>query len=221
MKIAIIDQQHIFREGLERLIEVEADVKIVASIPNVSELTEEQIEEIDLFLIDIKEIENEKKFINQHILKNHKHKKLVALSNDTNKPAITEAVLAGCHGFLLKEMSYPSFIKAVRTIFEEGGYIHPQVLRHLIDDYRDLSKANNGAVNRSNINKETKRICTSRENEILQLLVNGHDNNSIAEQLSISEKTVKNHLTNIFRKLNVKDRTQAAVLAIRNNWVEF
>lgn len=220
MKIAIIDSQHIFREGLQRLIEVEEDIEIVASIESFSDFTEEIIQEIDLFLVDIGIVNEERALINRLVIKKDASKKVVALSSETGQADVRKAVLAGCHGFLLKEMSYPKFIEAVRVIVEQGNFIHPQVLHHIVDEYRKLSRGNNNLSKQFHLNANNSRVCTNRENEILQLLVNGNDNSNIAKELSISEKTVKNHLTNIFRKLNVKDRTQAAVLAIRNDWVE-
>lgn len=220
IKLAIIDSQHIFREGLERLIETEEDVQVIASEKQFSELDGNQFSAIDLFLIDIEVLKEERALINRMVLRKYPDKKVVALSSETGKSDVTRAVLAGSHGFLLKEMSYPKFIQAIRMIAEQGAFIHPQVLHHVIKDYRELSKKGGLSPEKSENGASKDRVCTSRENEILQLLVNGNDNNSIAEKLGISEKTVKNHLTNIFRKLNVKDRTQAAVLAIRNEWVE-
>lgn len=220
IKLAIIDSQHIFREGLQRLIEAEDDVQVIVSEKQFSNLDEEQVLEVDLFLIDIEVLKEERALINRMVLRKLPDKKVVALSSETGKSDVTRAVLVGSHGFLLKEMSYPKFIQAVRMIAEQGAFIHPHALHHIIKEYRELSKKGGRTSNKPKNEASKVRVCTSRENEILQLLVNGNDNNSIAEQLGISEKTVKNHLTNIFRKLNVKDRTQAAVLAIRNEWVE-
>lgn len=221
MKVTIVDHQHIFREGLQGLIEAENDLEIVASYKKASDLSEKEIEETNLFLIDIEVIIEERSFINRYILKKRSNKKLIALSSDTGKQDVKKAVLLGCHGFLLKEMSYPKFIHAVRMIAHQGSFIHPQALYHIIKDYRLLAKGQHEVMDPISNDTQQEQVCTTREHEILQLLVNGNDNSSIAEKLAISEKTVKNHLTNIFRKLNVKDRTQAAVLAIRNDWVQF
>lgn len=219
MRLAIVDNQHIFREGLQRLIEAENDIEVLASTSELSSLTNEQIEEVDLFLVDIDVIRSEHQLIDQEILSQELDQKIIALSSETEKEDVKEAVLAGCHGFLLKEMSYPKFIKAIRKVIEEGGFIHPHALQHIIEEYRELASGINFASKIKAKEMLDDRVCTHRESEILQLLVNGNDNSNIAKELSISEKTVKNHLTNIFRKLNVKDRTQAAVIAIRNQWV--
>lgn len=220
IKLAIIDSQDIFREGLQRLIEAETDVQVIVSKKQFSDLDNEQILEVDLFLIDVEVLKEERALINRTVLRKLPEKRVVALSSETGKSDVTRAVLAGSHGFLLKEMSYPKFIQAVRMIAEQGAFIHPEVLHHVIQEYRELSKNGKASLRNRKNSTSKSRVCTNRENEILQLLVNGNDNNSIAEALGISEKTVKNHLTNIFRKLNVKDRTQAAVLAIRNEWVK-
>jgi|SRR5699024_7649765 len=221
VNIAIIDSQHIFREGLESLIGEEHDIQITASEKKFSHIDEERLDETDLFLVDIEALNEERSLIDERVVQYYPDKKIVALSNETERSEVTKAVLAGSHGFLLKEMSYPNFVQAIRMIAKNGAFIHPHVLHHVIQDYRELSQGNNITEKKQHHTYGKKRVCTARENEILQLLVDGHDNNSIADELSISEKTVKNHLTNIFRKLDVKDRTQAAVLAIRNNWVEF
>src|SRR5699024_7639030 len=153
-----------------------------------------QMIDVELFLIDIEVLKEERALINRTVLEKYPDKKVVAIASEANRDNVTKAVLAGSHGFLLKEMSYPKFIQAVRMIIEQGAFIHPHVLHHVINDYRELSKKGS-QTSKSATNVTSKvRVCTSRENEILQLLVNGNDNNSIAEKLGISEKTVKNHL---------------------------
>lgn len=221
--IAILDQQQIFREGLHRLIEAENDMNVVASENLLSDLDEDIIKRVDLFLIDVDILDHEEELIKKKILDRNKEQKVIIISSETKEVdvKVKEIILAGYHGFLLQEMSFNNFIQAVRTVIDGGAYIHPNVLNYILDDYRELVKGKQVTRKQKGLNKQNKEVvCTKRESEILQLLVNGNDNSSIAKALNISEKTVKNHLTNIFRKLDVKDRTQAAVLAIRNEWVE-
>src|SRR5699024_9990173 len=221
MNLAIIDQQHIFREGFQRLVEKEENVKIVASVPTLSKFPIEKINDIDVFLIDIAVLKSEEELITKLMKDIVLEYKIVALANDADKENVMLAINLGCHSYLLKDMSYEKFIQALHLIYEQGAFIHPQALQYVINEYRKLSrKGGRGSRNKLS-RKSADRICTNRENEILQLLVDGHNNSSIAKKLNISEKTVKNHLTNIFRKLDVKDRTQAAILAIRNQWVDF
>lgn len=217
INLAIIDSQQIFREGLLRLIETEEELKVVVSESKLANIDEQTIDRTDLFLIDIEILRKEHSFARKHILKK---KKVIALSTEDDKRNVIDAVLAGCDGFFLKEMSYDNFIEAVLVILDGGNYIHPKMLHYILSDYQELVRTNRKMGRTETTTGSAAPVCTSRENEILQLLVNGNDNSSIAKILDISEKTVKNHLTNIFRKLDVKDRTQAAVLAIRNNWVQ-
>ncbi|HLS23061.1 MAG TPA: response regulator transcription factor [Pseudogracilibacillus sp.] len=221
MNLAIIDQQHIFREGFQRLVEKEENLQIVASVPTLSELPVEKVNDIDVFLIDIGVLKLDEELITKLISDSFQEKKIVALANEADKENVMLAITLGCHGYLLKDMSYEKFIQALHLIYEQGAFIHPQALYYVINEYRKLSRQGGRGSRNKLSRKSAKRICTNRENEILQLLVDGHNNSSIAKELNISEKTVKNHLTNIFRKLDVKDRTQAAVLAIRNQWVDF
>lgn len=217
--IAIIDQQQIFREGLHRLIEAEDDLNVIASANCLAELDDETIEQVNVFLIEVDLLAKEKVLIKKKIFDKNSHQKVIIISSETKKVDITDIIVEGYHGFLLQEMSFDNFINAVRTVIEGGIFIHPTVLHDVLTNYRELLQGKQPNQSSSNLNKK-EPVCTKRENEILQLLVNGNDNSGIAKALNISEKTVKNHLTNIFRKLNVKDRTQAAVIAIRNEWVE-
>ncbi len=117
-------------------------------------------------------------------------------------------------------MDADTLIEAVKIVAEGGSYLHPKVTHNLIREYRRL-------VSEKGENKERKRevrwplhLLTRRECEVLQLLADGKSNRGIGEALYISEKTVKNHVSNILQKLNVNDRTQAVVVAIKNGWVE-
>ncbi|MFC9600257.1 LuxR C-terminal-related transcriptional regulator, partial [Peribacillus butanolivorans] len=128
----------------------------------------------------------------------------------------------GAQGYLLKEMDADALIDAVRVVAEGGSYLHPKVTHNLVKEYRRLA-AEEGADRDSVHAVEIRRplhLLTRRECEVLQLLADGKSNRAIGETLYISEKTVKNHVSNILQKMNVNDRTQAVVLAIKNGWVE-
>lgn len=221
MNLAIVDQQHIFREGFQRLLEKEKDINIVVSAGTISEVCDEQAEDIEVFLIDMATLKRKKEELMKWIRHEVSDQKIVALADRADRDSVRLAISIGCHGYLLKDMSYDKFIQAMRFIYEQGAFIHPKALQYVIKEYRELSVQGAKRDRKAMEERRPKRLCTERECEILQLLVDGHNNSSIAKELNISEKTVKNHLTNIFRKLDVKDRTQAAVLAIRNDWVDF
>src|SRR5699024_2006538 len=122
-------------------------------------------------------------------------------------------------GYLLKEMDSNALVEAIRVVSEGGSYLHPKVTHNLVKEYRKLAEENENKENFVFFSKPL-HLLTRRECEVLQLLAEGKSNRDVAESLEISEKTVKNHVSNILQKLNVKDRTQAVVRAIKNGWVK-
>jgi two-component system response regulator DegU len=148
--------------------------------------------------------------------------KVIILSIHDDENYVQHALKTGAQGYLLKEMDADALIDAVRVVAEGGSYLHPKVTHNLVKEYRRLA-AEEGADRDSVHTIEIRRplhLLTRRECEVLQLLADGKSNRAIGETLYISEKTVKNHVSNILQKMNVNDRTQAVVLAIKNGWVE-
>lgn len=219
VNIALIDNQQIFREGLIQLLEAEGNYQVIFTADELQSLETDIIEEIDLFLVDLSELLKEQTFVMENLLYPHSNKKIIALSTEREKKKVTEVMLLGIHGYFLKEMSFATFFKSIQIVLEGGVYIHPYATKYIVHDFQRLVK-NKPNFKESMEEEKVPSICTKRELEILQLLTDGENNQGIANRLNISEKTVKNHLTNIFRKIDVKDRTQAVVLSIRNNWVE-
>ena len=121
-------------------------------------------------------------------------------------------VKAGAKGYILKDVDPGGLVKAIRAALRGESYLSPGVAGTVF-----------GVLNR--LTRESyqpgKGLVTNREQEVLELIVEGFSNGKIAEVLAISEKTVKNHVTSILRKLDVEDRTQAAVYAIKNRLVRF
>ncbi|HHY13650.1 MAG TPA: response regulator transcription factor, partial [Thermoanaerobacterales bacterium] len=101
-------------------------------------------------------------------------------------------------------------VDAVIAVSKGESYIQPNMTKELIYEFKRLAL---------NQNKKKASVLTKRENQVLKCIVEGFSNNEIATNLNISEKTVKNHVSNILRKLDVLDRTQAAVYAIKNNLI--
>ena len=148
--------------------------------------------------------------------------KVIILSIHDDENYVEHALKTGAQGYLLKEMDADALIDAVRVVAEGGSYLHPKVTHNLVKEYRRLA-AEEGADRDSLHAVEIRRplhLLTRRECEVLQLLADGKSNRAIGETLYISEKTVKNHVSNILQKMNVNDRTQAVVMAIKNGWVE-
>lgn len=123
-----------------------------------------------------------------------------------------EAIRAGASGYFLKDVEPQELVKAIYNVMEGKPAFHPVVTGKLLGEFNRLSS--------SARKKDEIDTLTEREKEVLVLIAHGESNRNIARKLFISEKTVKNHITNIFRKLNVEDRTQAAIYAIKKRIVD-
>ncbi|PEZ81170.1 MULTISPECIES: response regulator transcription factor [Bacillaceae] len=221
--IIIIDDHQLFREGVKRILDFESSFDVVAEGDDGSEAMDlVETHKPDVVIMDINMpnmngIEATKMLVNRY-----PETKVIILSIHDDENYVQHALKTGAQGYLLKEMDADALIDAVRVVAEGGSYLHPKVTHNLVKEYRRLA-AEEGADRDSVHTIEIRRplhLLTRRECEVLQLLADGKSNRAIGETLYISEKTVKNHVSNILQKMNVNDRTQAVVLAIKNGWVE-
>ena len=142
---------------------------------------------------------------------------MVILTINDDESYVLEVIKAGAAGYLLKDIEPGLLVKAIRTVFEGESFIYPTLAKKLFGEFNRLEKRKQDeAVQRERRREET---LTYREVEVLQMICKGLSNQEIAQTLFLSEKTVKNHLTNIFRKINVTDRTQAVLYAIKQKIV--
>ncbi|MBB6282023.1 MULTISPECIES: response regulator [Geobacillus] len=220
-RIAIIDDHSLFREGIKRILEFEGDFEVVAEGTDGSEaLSIVEEHRPDLVLMDINMPDTNGVEATKQLVEAYPDTKVVVLSIHDDENYVMRALQTGATGYLLKEMDADTLIEAVKIVAEGGSYLHPKVTHNLIREYRRLTSERGGGVA---VKQEVRRplhLLTRRECEVLQLLADGKSNRAIGETLYISEKTVKNHVSSILQKLNVNDRTQAVVVAIKNGWVE-
>ncbi|MFS0766481.1 MULTISPECIES: response regulator transcription factor [Peribacillus] len=221
--IIIIDDHQLFREGVKRILDFESSFDVVAEGDDGSEAMDlVETHKPDVVIMDINMpnmngVEATKMLVNRY-----PETKVIILSIHDDENYVQHALKTGAQGYLLKEMDADALIDAVRVVAEGGSYLHPKVTHNLVKEYRRLA-AEEGSDRESVHTIEIRRplhLLTRRECEVLQLLADGKSNRAIGETLYISEKTVKNHVSNILQKMNVNDRTQAVVLAIKNGWVE-
>ncbi|WP_409290532.1 response regulator [Peribacillus sp. SCS-26] len=221
--IVIIDDHQLFREGVKRILDFEPSFEVVAEGDDGSEamgLVEENNPDVvimDINMPDINGIE-----ATRQLVEKYPESKVIILSIHDDENYVTHALKTGARGYLLKEMDADALVEAVKVVADGGSYLHPKVTHNLVSEYRRLA-AVEGKEKDHRPAYEIRRplhLLTRRECEVLQLLADGQSNRGIGETLYISEKTVKNHVSNILQKMNVNDRTQAVVLAIKNGWVE-
>ncbi|WKV09464.1 response regulator transcription factor [Thermoanaerobacterium sp. CMT5567-10] len=202
INILIADDHVLLRQGLKQIIELEEDMKVIYQASDGEEAYEiaKKISP-DIILMDIN-MPNVNGIKAAKMLKNDNPKnKIMFLTIYNDKEYLMEALKIGVEGYILKDADSDELIKAIRTISNGGVYIHPS----LVNEIENLDT------------DECKKELTDREMQILNLIAEGYSNKEIADKLFLSEKTVKNHVYNIFRKLDVKDRTQAAIYLLKNN----
>ncbi len=223
--IVIIDDHQLFREGVKRILDFEPTFQVVAEGDDGEQalaLIEQHKPDVvimDINMPNLNGIEATKQLIDTY-----PDTKVIILSIHDDESYVTHALKTGATGYLLKEMDADSLVEAVKVVAEGGSYLHPRVTHNLVKEFRRLAVASGQSVSaHSQVTMEVRRplhLLTRRECEVLQLLTDGRSNRGIGDDLYISEKTVKNHVSNILQKMNVNDRTQAVVVAIKNGWVE-
>ncbi|MCD5325919.1 MULTISPECIES: response regulator [Pontibacillus] len=224
--IVLIDDHKLFREGVKRILEFEPSFNVVAEGDDgesASALVDEH--RPDVVLMDINMPQMNGVQATAELIAKYPDMKVIILSIHDDENYVTHALKTGAQGYLLKEMDSDALIEAIKVVSEGGSYLHPRVTHNLVKEYRRLSEdgSRSGSSSQQGRTIEYRKplhLLTRRECEVLQLLADGKSNRGVAESLYISEKTVKNHVSNILQKMNVNDRTQAVVTAIKNGWVE-
>ncbi|MCF6138764.1 response regulator transcription factor [Alkalihalobacillus berkeleyi] len=224
--IVLIDDHKLFREGVKRILDMEEGFEVVAEGDDGQDAVE-LIENYDpdVVLMDINMPNINGVEATRRLIEKYPDIKVIILSIHDDEAYVTHAVQTGASGYLLKEMDANALIDAVKVVADGGAYLHPKVTVNLISEFRRIKTQGpsngGGEVGFKEVEyRKPLHILTRRECEVLQMLADGKSNRSIGEALYISEKTVKNHVSNILQKMNVNDRTQAVVEAIKNGWVK-
>ena len=210
VKIMIADDHSMIREGLKNLLELDGDIQVIAEAVDGEDCLEKlQLVKPDVLLLDI----NMPKKNGLEVLKSLKSRqsklKVLVLTVHNETEYLMKAVDIGVNGYVLKDSESAELKKAIFTVADGETYIQPSLIPAL-----------NAKMIETNKDAEKIKSLTKRELDVLKLLAVGMFNKEVGKRLEISERTVKNHVSNIFKKLGVNDRTQAAVFAIRNNLVQ-
>jgi two-component system response regulator DegU len=224
-KIVIIDDHQLFREGVKRILDFEPAFEVVAEGDDGDEaLAIVDAHKPDVVIMDINMPKVNGVEATKQLIEANADTKVIILSIHDDENYVTHALKTGAKGYLLKEMDADTLIEAVKVVADGGSYLHPKVTHNLVNEFRRLATSSGqSATPTQYLQPEIRRplhILTRRECEVLQMLADGKSNRGIGEALFISEKTVKNHVSNILQKMSVNDRTQAFVVAIKNGWVE-
>ncbi len=210
LKILIADDHSMIREGLKQLLELDGDIQVVGEAGNGEECLE-ALKRVnpDVVLLDINmPVMNGLKMLEILRSSKYKNQKILILTIHNEVEYLMKAIDIGVEGYVLKDSDSSILKKAIYKVHAGEKYIDSSMVPLM-----------NERIAQEKEKAEEDKL-TRREIEVLKLLAEGLFNKEIAYKLSISEKTVKNHVSNIFKKIGVFDRTQAAVYAIKNNIVE-
>ena len=209
IQVMMSDDHQMVREGIKALLEIDGDIKIVAQANDGVECLR-ILEEVnpDVLLLDINMPRMNGIEVLEELKETRKSLKVLILTVHSEVEYLVKAVDIGANGYILKDTGSAELKQAIESIINNDTYIQPSLIPAL----------NSRLINRD-VDKEKLESLTKREVEILSQVASGMFNKEIAANLNISERTVKNHISNIFKKIDVADRTQAAVFAIRNNIV--
>lgn len=210
IKVLIVDDHALINEGIKQILELEDDITVVGQAANGLEAIEKVYEtNPDIILLDINMphmngIDTLRRFKDLGI-KN----KVIILTIHDDREYILETLKLGADGYMLKDSDSKTFVKAIRRVASGKKYIQQS-----IEDI--VTSSCEGDVLKEDTIRKIDSL-TKREYEITILIADGLNNKAIADKLFISEKTVKNHVSNILKKLQVEDRVQAAIFAYKNN----
>lgn len=207
IEIIIADDHMMIREGLKQLLELDGTMKVIAEANDGEECLNLLNKKIhpDILLLDINMPKKNGIEVLEYIKQNKIPVKVLILTVHNEVEYLLKAVDIGIDGYLLKDSSYDELKEAIDVVISGNTYIQPSLLPALNESMEDYA-----------LDKEKIECLTKRKLDVLRLISEGCSNKKISDELTISERTVKNHISHIFRKINVEDRTQAAVFAIRN-----
>ncbi len=212
IKVLIADDHPLLRGGLCRLLELESGISVVGQANNGLE-TLRLVEELqpDLVLLDINMPDLNGIEVAKNLRNDFPGVKLLVFTIHDRSSYVNEMIRLGVHGYLLKDAEPNSVIDAIKRVMEGETVYSVDLMERVMEHYHHMEIQYGRLQSAATISELS---LTARETEILGYIVEGLSNKEIAQVLSITEKTVKNHITRIFKKLDVEDRTQAAVFAV-------
>jgi len=209
IKILVVDDHRLVREGLINLLRINNEIEVVGEAASGEDAVVKARElEPDVVLMDINMPGVNGINATRLIKKDREDARVIMLTMLDQEGYVYEAVKAGATGYLLKNTGLDELVKAIKEVYKGGATLHPEAQSQLLKEYVFLARRNQDTYGLSN-----------REIDVLQLLTDGKSNKEIASELFISVQTVKTHISHIFNKLGVNDRTEAVATALRRGLV--
>ena len=211
VRILLADDHALFRQGLRSLLEAEPDFKVMGEAKDGREALRHALEaHPDIILMDIQMPGLDGVQATKEILSEWPQARIIMLTMYRQDSYVFEAVKAGARGYLLKDTDATLLVEAIRQVYQGEVLLDAEIAENIIQDFK--TKAETGP--------RTHAELAEREVQILRLVAQGYTNLEIANELQLSEKTVRNRLSEIFQKLHLNNRTQAALYALREGLAE-
>lgn len=212
IRVVIADDHAIVREGIKNLVELSSEFEVVGLADNGKDaLNICKKENPDVLLLDISMPTMSGIETMRRLLKLKVKTRVIALTIHDEKAYLVETLSLGVKGYVLKDADSDVLLDAIREVSAGNDYVYPSMRKYL--DKKTKKMIVSGKT-------DVFDLLTSRELEIIKFLAMGMSNKDISDTLYISEKTVKNHVSSVFRKLGINDRTSAAMYAVKKGLIE-
>jgi DNA-binding NarL/FixJ family response regulator len=209
IRVLVVDDQQLVREGLHVLLEMKPDIRVAGEAGDGVEAVEQtQRIKPDVVLMDVRMPKMDGVAATRQVRETCPDVQVIILTTFDDDEYIFDGLRAGAVGYLLKDTPSEQLAEAIRAAARGEAFIHPSVTRKVVAEFARLTE-------RERVRREQPLAepLSAREMEVLALLAEGLSNREIAERLYIAPGTVKNHVSNILSKLDVRDRTQAVLRA--------
>jgi len=218
IKVMIADDHSLMRKGLQQILELEDDIRVIAQAKDGKEAVEKALlTKPDVILMDINMPNKNGLEAIKELKEKGSTSRIIVLTIHEDREYLRKSMKAGASGYIMKDAESDHLIEAIRVVYNGEKYIQPNIA----DSINNLEKDNDDISTRDIIKELEQDNLTQREIEVLLLIAEGKNNREIADELFISDKTVKNHVSNIFKKIDVSDRTQAAVYVFKKNQKQY
>jgi len=214
IRLLVVEDQLLFREGLKSLLKQHADFEIVGECTTGEEaLQMATVQAPDVVLLDLNLPDIDGIEVCSRLKSSVPTAKIVILTVNKDLPYLIKAMKAGACGYLTKDNPSEKVVQTVRQVFKDGSSLEPLLADRLLAEFSNPSHRKEDFFDAALTN------LSPREREILKMVADGKPNKIIADELDISEHTVRNHISNIFQKLHVNNRTEATVIAMKKGLI--
>lgn len=214
IQVLLVDDHAVVRQGLRMFIEMQEDMEVVGEGTNGIEAVELASRfSPDVILLDLTMPQLDGVKATQRIMAQNPKARVLILTSFGEDDKIFPAIRAGAQGYLLKDIQPRDLVQAIRETYQGKAQLHPDIARRLMAVVSDVAPVQ---AEKPAAPSQDFHGLTDREREVLGLIAQGLNNREIAEKMVISEKTVKTHVSNLLDKLDLEDRTRAAIWALKH-----